>query len=204
MYLWRLVVVFIGVANPPHHLLPPTPPCPHSQARNQQADMKKQEKDALRGQQFARWQAHSVSIRTAMGVTPEFYPWTSKPGVFLHGVPKVCARVVDLINCAYIDTLKKNAALPIDQQRPWSELRKGLMVDCSQAVQRKPWGCQIKTLTTSTMVYTFECDCLLTSRMLFRLHGYPKLVQLTQSEGLQRSLIGESWSLPCAGVALYS
>ena len=159
---------------------------------------------ALRGQPFARWKAHSVAIRTGLGVTVNFQPWTSKPGISLHGIPCHLARVVDLINCAHIDTMTKNMSLSEDLRKPEADLRKGFVVDCSQAVQRKPWGHYVKTLHTSSMIYSFECDCLLSVKTLFRLHGYPQSVQLTQSESAQRSLIGESWSLPCAAVALYS
>ena len=153
---------------------------------------------------FAKWQSHSAVIRASLQVTKEFAPWTSAPHVRLHGVPRKCKRIVDLIDVCYIDALTKNMAKPEDQRLTTADIVRGLFADCSQAVQRKPWGYCVKTIHTNTLLYSFEADCVLSSKMCLRLHGFPHHIDSDNSDCQLKALAGESWSLPCAATAFYA
>lgn len=129
------VVGFIALASPPHVV-----------SQRREVDIESAEKQASRSQTYNKWQAHSARVRTEIGVSPDFSPWTTKAGIHLHGLPRSCPRLIDLIDVGYADVLKKNAQLPADQRLSEGDLCKGLVVDCSQAVQRRPWAHQVRTL----------------------------------------------------------
>lgn len=74
----------------------------------------------------------------------------------------------------------------------------------SQGVQRRAWGRLVPTIHTHSLLYSYEADCVLTPKWLFKLHGYPDFADLQISGTAMRSLIGESWSLAAAAPAIYS
>jgi uncharacterized protein YecE (DUF72 family) len=100
--------------------------------------------------------------------------------------------------------LTKNMSKPEHERLATCDLATGLFVDVSQAVQRRPWAYGVKTIHTNTLLYSFESDCVLSSWMLLRLHGFPSKMNTDVSEAQLQALAGEAWSLPCAGSAIYA
>lgn len=153
---------------------------------------------------YARWRSQSASVRGSLGVGPNFHPWTSRPTTQLHGVPQACDRLKEMIDICYIDAMQQNARLAKEEQRPEHEIVKGLVLDLSQAVQRKPWGYGVRTLHKNSVLYACEVDAVLPPQMLFRMHGFPDSTVMQGSPAQLSALVGESWSLPCAGSAIYA
>ncbi len=163
--------------------------------------------DSQKSQEFRKWKVHSSTVRAGLSVDPSFSPWTTREGTKLLGVPRNCPRVLDLIDIAYTAALRRNIKRPIKDRLFVDALIADLYVDLSQACQRKPWsdGGGLKTLTTSSIIYSFRLDLIIDSKALFKLHGFPDDLRLfSLSESSRRSLLGETWSLPCAGIAFYA
>ena len=169
-----------------------------------QAEISHIEGDAKkRGQQFFKWPSYSAKVRSELGVCGDFAPWTSLPSIKLHGVPRHCARVIDLINVSWIDVLTQNNRIPACDRTPASSLTTNLFVDISQAVQRRPWKKGIRTIVKNSLLYSFEADCVFSAAMLLRLHGFPN-IETELSHSQLQGLAGESWSLPCMATAFYA
>jgi hypothetical protein len=157
----------------------------------------------MRLKPFNKWQAYTVTVRLGFGVGPDFAPWTSSHK--LHGVPKGCPRVVDLIDVAWIAALSKISKLPPDEQVTANMCSIGLFADLSQAVQRKPWSRDfVRTLHIGSLIYSFEADCVFGSHMLLRMQGFPANFASSGSTRSIQALAGESWSLPAAASAIYA
>jgi hypothetical protein len=80
-------------------------------------------------------------MREQMMVSAKFAPWTSKPSVRLHGVPRN-ERYLDVIDMAWAWRLSKMSQSGLSED----EMKVGYFVDIHSAVQRCPWG-PAKTLT---------------------------------------------------------
>ena len=114
---------------------------------------------------------HPAAMRAKLQVSKDFSPWTSRKR--LLGVPAHCHRVREMLDLCFIEHLKINASKPKAERLEQGDLAKGLWCDVSQAVvQRRPWSRVVPTITTSSLLYCFETDCLLTPEWLFKLHGF--------------------------------
>jgi hypothetical protein len=152
-----------------------------------------------------RWRCHSNELRTKLGVSATFQPWTSQLRE-LVGVPRHLPRILDLLDIAWIVALKNNQKLPPDTRMTESQLKVGYFVDISQGVNRKPWYRDyLPTLTQSTVLYSFEFDFVLAGRTHLHLQGFPADIQVAGLSNEQcRLLAGEAWSLPGMAPAFYA
>ena len=97
-------------------------------------------------------------------------------GARLQGI-SATPRVLELIDCAYLSQelcVRQRSQNPL-QCPTRKEVSKALFVDCSQAISRKPWSATtMRTLTTSSNLYSFESDRLVLSQEHLRLLGFPE------------------------------
>ena len=80
-----------------------------------------------------------------------------------------------------------------------------LFTDLSQCGGRRPWSSTIRSLTTSSVVYSHSLRRCLVPKELFNLMGYPRSLDLGGITQRQASdLVGESMALPCVAMPLLS
>lgn len=127
--------------------------------------------------------------------------WCS--GARLQGISGT-PRVLELLDCAYLSqewSLRQRSQDPL---RPLSrkEIAVGLFADCSQAITRKPWSATtMRTITTSSNLYSYEADRLVLSQEHLRLLGFPEHIchGLSNSEILD--FAGNAMSLASCAAA---
>ena len=153
-----------------------------------------------------RWPFHTTSMRTKLKAPDDYHPWTSTAS--LHGVPSRSQRVRELLDIGYIKFLRQ-AQLEASSGKPYDEkaVKRGLWSDCSQGVQRSPFG-SFPTLTCSSYLYTYEYDLLLPGTAHMAAQGYPSTASLECFGNISsqccaaRHLMGEAFCLPSAAQAL--
>ncbi len=123
--------------------------------------------------------------------------YTTRPEVKLVGVPQL-PRHLDKLNLVWGIRLK--GRLPNESS---ADLKRGLWCDVSQNVHR---GSQLGlggTLTTSTLMYSFERDCVLDGEDHMRLQGWPIALAASDdfSSAEKKELAGEGYNLACLAVA---
>lgn len=75
----------------------------------------------------------------------------------------------------------------------------------SRSVARKPWGTTIRALTTSTQLFDFQRDQVMSGLEHFVLQGFPRDIDLSHmSEAKVREMAGQAMSLPCLATILFS
>jgi hypothetical protein len=141
------------------------------------------------------WQAKHKKVRSQLGISPDFRPWTEAPSgqrPKLEGVTDN-ARYRDTIDIAWAAALMKNPMSPLP-----------FYVNFSQCPTRKPWSSALRCLTTSTKVYDFARDKVLSSEELLLLQGIPapdlKLHMFSESSLLHA--VGEAMFCPCIGAIM--
>ena len=83
-------------------------------------------------------------------------------------------------------------------------LAAGFYLDFEQNPERNPWG-SLRTCTTSTRVYSYEHDRVLSPLDNLWLLGYPRSVSVDGLKlGELHKLAGSAWALPTMGVCLYA
>lgn len=161
-------------------------------------DMSKKTADVA---ELRKWREDSVDKRSEHHL-PSGPSWSVRPGVRLHGVPKL-DRVVDCIDVCYSIVRKQH---PEDSREA---IVKNLWCNPGQGVKRFPASRSLPTLATSTLLYSYEKDRLLSGAAHMQLLGWPLplLPQGTFSEAEYRHLAGNGFSAPVAamiGAILYS
>lgn len=151
--------------------------------------------------QFAEWRRQSATMREKYKVSPEYSPWSSQAR--LRGLTDN-PRTRDLVDLAWI---ARSACFPEFANK--AEIAKNFFVNTSQAVGRTPWSTGCMTLAQSTTVYSFEKDLALSGYDMLRLLGAPTGCAATTSttkltDSNLRSLAGEAYSAPVAGVVAYA
>jgi hypothetical protein len=146
----------------------------------------------MKSKDWCAWRTHSSTIRAASCIPKNSKPWTTREGVALRGLPD-SERVRDLLDTAFAIQQRINPASSSTE-----ELLRGLMVDVSVAVQRKPWSTSPPTVTTRSMLYSFEKDVVLSGHAHMRLMGWPadRCPAERFSDTDLRALAGESYSVP--------
>ncbi|CAE7197677.1 unnamed protein product [Symbiodinium sp. CCMP2592] len=147
------------------------------------------------------WQRDSATIKKQLGVSPTFKPWTSRRG-FLGGGLGNNARMLEALDCFVASELKRvqpNADCePVHVQ----SMMEGKFMDVSQSVKRNkhstPTGF-VHTLTTSTLLYSFSLDRVLSGREMLSLHCQPRDLVIPEEvrDSQVRDLAGEGMALPC-------
>ena len=136
-----------------------------------------------------RWKFHSATVRSRLGMAPSSAPWTKpkgKPGPLMSGVSKT-SRALDILDVAWGSRPKAERSLPF-------------FVDLSQCVSHRPWGTSPPCLATSTCLYDYSADGMVTSAGKLALQGWPvaetAALQAAQSETSLGDLAGEAMFLP--------
>ena len=85
----------------------------------------------------AQWENYTVELRTTMGISHSYSPWTDRSDVKLTNVVKK-PRILDTINVAWAARLiaNKNSTSPMNDE----DLKKGFYIDVTQGVERKAYG----------------------------------------------------------------
>lgn len=174
------------------------PPIPSSQV-----ELEQQERNRARtapASAFAQWKKHTADALDRLGLPADYKGWTSRREYRGHGVPD-SDRVHALLNAAWgkrLTTAKKT-----NQATDVLSLSKGFFCDLSQSISRGPYG-RLSTLTTASVKYSFEGDCVLSGEDSLSTLGFPAAMR--RNHGMTaaeiRSLAGEAFSLPCSATVL--
>ena len=114
--------------------------------------------------------------------------------------------MLDLVNVAWAHTClvadqaarnESQAEGNSFQRADREELRANLFVDLSQAVQRMPWG-SLSAICTSSYLYSFRFDLVLTPELMARIHGFPSDLHWP-SQNATRRMVGNLFSIPVVG-----
>ena len=141
------------------------------------------------------WEKKHEQFRSFAKIPPSSMPWTqplSGTPPTLQGVPNN-VRYHDCINIAWAVALKREP----DDRLP-------LYVNFSQCASRAPWSRHIRCLTTSSKVYDFSRDKVLTVEETLLLQGIPAPdLNLTMfNEGSLAHAVGEAMCCPCVGAIM--
>ena len=147
---------------------------------------------------WAQWRKHSSVWRSKLKLPKTSRPWTGKKGRLLKGVPRT-ERATDLIDIAFAHQMAANPGVPT------AEAIRSLWVDLATSVERSPWGESLTTARQNTIYSSFAKDSVLSGASNMALLGWPRSAcirdEFTKRE--LRSLAGEGYSLPWAGVLNY-
>ncbi len=101
---------------------------------------------------------------------------------------------VELLDLAFLHRCLDLGASVRDachDQATRAEVAKGLWVDLSQSIQRKPWRFgPMPTYTTSSLLYSYEHDCQLEPEEALAVYGRPVLHEHQASLDDMRDLVG--------------
>ena len=138
------------------------------------------------------WQAKSRKMRAEFKMSVNYAPWTGRKDnpPQLRGLPR-SKRVVEAVNIAWGARPKSARTFP------W-------WLDVSQCISRCPYGERIPCLTTSTMLYNFQEDCLVSASDNQRLQGWPvdRVPFDCLSEAERSDIAGESMFAADVGTVL--
>ena len=153
--------------------------------------------EQLRGHCGSRWRSRSVDARRARKLPSDSKLWTSRPEVKLRGLPD-SQRQRDYLDVLFGSAVVQNPGVDA------ASLAKNLWGDPSQNVDRIPKKHKkgVGTLTTSTALYSFECDAVLSGAAGIQLMGWHRgAAPMEQvSESTARNLAGDSFSVPLAAL----
>jgi len=156
-----------------------------------------------RSKDLQKWKTHSRALRHQHNLPASSAPWTSRfPKVRLVGLPQT-PRTLDIVDTSLAVFLKKFPNLSL------SQVTKGLFVNTSQGVQRTQICYSFPTPTTSSCVYSYEKDQVISGRSTMKLIGFPDslLPREIFRDSQYRDLSGNAYSAPIMGLivaALYS
>ena len=156
------------------------------------------------------WQKESRIFRQSLGLDVKAKPWTGRSRFQGTGLSKT-ARILDLLDCF--------AALKISQhvgqgkgfqvsEAGIQKLMKNQYIDVSQSLNRhthtNTFGIN-HTLTTSSVLYSYGLDRVLTGREHMFLHGHAKDTFFSDmSPAVLRELAGEGMALPSLAAVIWS
>lgn len=107
------------------------------------------------------WESEGKTLRTAVGMSPTEKPWTSRAGTKLRGVPSN-GRVREMIDIAWFAS-----TAGISDSAEIHRIQQTLKVDVSQSLHRRSWSTNIATFTTTSEVYSFAHDRMISEREKF-------------------------------------
>lgn len=150
-----------------------------------------------------KWKMDSAKWRDVLGVPPKFAPCKGRDAFQPQGLPSPTDRVKVLLDCISIEHL---STLDRSSKREGIEdVMKGAFAEISQSHLRRCYslpGFPVPTLTTSTVLYSFELDSVVLPSEMFRWHGYPRNLVFPESLHDVKSLLGNSMCAPCLRQAL--
>jgi hypothetical protein len=158
----------------------------------QQAEVKR-----LQQSDCAVWRAQSLLVRDKLDIPSGLRPWSDEHPR-LKGIPLSSFRQRDLLDVALAAEMKKHPLTPK------KDIIDTLWAVPSHSVQRRPWGPHLGCLLTTSELYNFRHDCVISGESHLRLMGFPSNLAPTYafSEGNLRHLAGEAFSMPCCASVL--
>lgn len=147
------------------------------------------------------WVGHSAAMRARLKMPSNAKPWSSNPAVALPGIHT--DRVVDLLDIAWFaETTAKGLRTPDEL----AAVRRHLVCDVSQSVERSPWtkGTTLHTFTTTGEMYSFALDRKITQSEKFKALGFPPVDHGSLDDSALRDLVGEAMALPSVGAVVYA
>ena len=156
-----------------------------------------------------KWQKQSAAWRDRLDISPSYRPWTSRPEFLGRGINHT-NRVLDLMDLVTAERLRQqNVRLRQATPAVIEKLMTGTYLDISQSHERRTVsyaGELLPTLTTSSVMYSFSEDAVVTSKEMFRWHGFPRTLVFPPeiSETQLKGFIGNSMAAPCLAQAFLS
>lgn len=151
---------------------------------------------------FRKWKADSITFRNKWNVLPQFAPWTSRPEFKAKGI-RLTPRTKDLIDCCAIQFMKTNNVAAKDLPNAM----KTMFLDLSQSLNRRAYTINgvNRCLTTSTCMYSFGRDRLVTPLETLYFQGFPKSLKmpLGVSQSDMKDMAGEGMTLPCLASVMW-
>jgi len=155
-----------------------------------------QEKARLaRCRDLQKWKTQSAEVRSKFEIPSgsSAFAWTERKHVRLAGLPHT-EHVLDTINTCWAVARKRNPAMTEQ------ELISCLHCSVSQSVRRLPYTLGVPTPATSTRLYSYSDDAIVTHYRYMRYMGWPEnLLPARFSAADWTSLGGNAFSVPCAG-----
>ena len=142
--------------------------------------------------------AAALTERFARGIPGDMQLYTTRPGVQLRGLCHSQRQ------CEYLDVQYAGVKLA-NPSMSHKEIITNLWGNPSQSVCRAPKPSSelgVGVITTSTSLYSFERDVVISGEGLVKLHGWDKHVAPLErfNENECRSLAGDSVSVPIAAL----
>ncbi|CAE7788012.1 CHT1 [Symbiodinium sp. CCMP2592] len=162
----------------------------------------KRPKTATSSSAGTKWQAQEKALRSELppDLRHQSKPWTGAARLQGLGGPQGCLpRTRAMIDLAFLFTKLSKGGSAAEN----SDIIRNLVVDVSQALERKPWG--LRTLLASTSLYSFEHDRLVLPMEGLRLLGFStKCLYPSLSQGEIADLVGNAMSLPSVTIVCAS
>lgn len=151
---------------------------------------------------LAKWRVQSANLRSGLGVSNDYKPWTSVAKC--TGIPQR-RRYYDVLDLAWCHRMQE--VVPGTTR---AEAAANCWCEPTQMVGRKPWSVGLRCLLQGSHAYSFEHDFCLSGYDALRLQGAP-LQCAPQDDGPTsfsdaniRSLAGEAFSAPIATCVAYA
>ena len=144
------------------------------------------------------WKKHHRQVREKFSLQDkQSSRWMEKRGSGYNF--RASQRVLDMINLAWDVEYSRNRTMSME------ELEQRLMIDISQSAHRIPWSTKLRSITTSTALYSYRLKRVLHPLELLSLLGFPlQKISLKAEREISpkqiQDLAGEAMALPCAGL----
>ena len=106
---------------------------------------------------LSKWREHTAKVRTALGVSASYAPWSSKvctDEVRLVGILTNAHRMIDILDVGWATRVMSLKAANNGQHVPTAQARKQYWANASQVVQRSPSKTKMqKALLAQTRSY---------------------------------------------------
>ena len=118
----------------------------------------------------AVWRRNSSSMRQKLGLPRATNEWSARKSAGLASLRGVCdsERQRDLLDVAWASRRQSFSAAT-----PLATLKVGFWVDVSGSVARKPWGDSMPGMSSTSQIYSFECDRCLSGTDMIKAFAWP-------------------------------
>ena len=156
------------------------------------------------------WQKESRIFRQSLGLDVDAKPWTGRSKFQGTGLSKT-SRVLDLLDCFAASRIAQHNGAQGKgfkiSEVALAKLMKNQYIDVSQSLNRhahtNAFGIN-HALTTSSVLYSYGLDRVLTGKEHMFLHGHPKDTFFSDmSQSVLRELAGEGMALPSLAAVIW-
>ena len=149
-----------------------------------------------------QWKVDCHEIRDKIDMGYDETPWSGREHVAMHGVG-LTPRHVNMIDTVWGYACEKASVYRLAKNV--DDVAQDLYCDLSQNLHLGAFGSIHRiALLTSSRIYSYSCDRVLSPDSLLKTLGYNTPVSFaTMPESSTMNLIGEALPLPCLGALLY-